>query len=197
MKCIRLRVRVTVGVNVGVLGLSVSVVVLLLLLLLLFVCFCVMGLCESGGDSFMYVSFICMFGVPGVNCGDGMLLGCWCRLWPCIIGVCSCSVDSLLCVGGGGEGVGIGAGSHHSSDVGVVVGDGVGIGAGSHQSSGVGVMVGDGVGIGAGSHQSSDLGVSGVLLCLCAVLPSFVRPAVKAVMMALLIGMGDGGVGAV
>ena len=79
MKCIRLRVCVTVGVNVGALGLSVSVVVLLLLLLLLFVCFCVM-LCESGGDSFMYVSFMCMSGVSGVNCGEGMLVCFWCTV---------------------------------------------------------------------------------------------------------------------
>ena len=33
-----------------------------------------------------------------------------------------CSGDSLMRVGGGGEGVGMGAGVHHSSDVGVVVG---------------------------------------------------------------------------
>ena len=50
-----------------------------------------------------------------------------------------------MCIVGGGEGVGVGAGSHHSSDVGVVVGDGVGIGAGSHQSSDVGV---GGLGVG-------------------------------------------------
>ena len=80
MKCILLRVRVVVDINVGALELSVGVAVLLLLLLLLFVCFCVMGLCGSGGDSFMCVSFICMSGVPGVNCGEGMLLHCWCML---------------------------------------------------------------------------------------------------------------------
>ena len=88
-----------------------------------------------------------------------------------------CSGDSLLCAGGGGEGVGMGAGAHHSS--------------------GVGVVVGDGVGIGAGTHQSSDAGVSGVLLRLCAVMPSSARPVARAALIALLIGMGDGGVGAV
>ena len=103
-----------------------------------------------------------------------------------------CSGDSLLCAGGGGAGVGMGAGAHHSSGVGVVVGDGVGIGAGSHHSSDVGVVVGDGVDIGAGTHQSSDAGVSGVLLRLCAVMPSSARPAVRAVLIALLIGMGYG-----
>ena len=118
MNRILARVRVPVGLNVGELGLSVGVV-------------CVtVGL--NAGESGLSV------GGAGVNSGEGMLV-LNCSLWPCIIGVCRCSGDSLLCIVGGGEGVGVGAGSHHSSDVGVVVGDGVGIGAGSHQSSDVGV----------------------------------------------------------
>ena len=81
MKCIRLFVRVIVGLNEGALGLGENVVVMtLLLLLFLFVCSC--GLCGSGSDSFRCVSFMCMSmsGVPGVNCGEGMMLRCWCRL---------------------------------------------------------------------------------------------------------------------